>query len=98
MKKDIWDLLLEAEIMAETPRSNEVFDSIKKQKGHPLSVAYDLLDYLQALQNRIKPSEILRDMGIDMESFISNVKKLFCVDIRDDMTVGEVIKLTQSAL
>ena len=95
---DIWDLLLRAEIMAETPRSVEVFKSVERKKGHPLSPAYDIFDYLQALKEQIQPTDILKNMGIDLDGLKISVKELFGTDINPAMTVGEIVRHTQNAL
>jgi len=89
MKQDFKDFLVEAEIMAETPRSLDVFKKVSQKKGHPLTF-YDIFDYTDALKSAIKPSEIVQDMKIDVQALITRVKEMFSVDIRPDMSVSQI--------
>lgn len=81
--------MVEAEVMAETPRSVKVFKEVSQKKGHPLTF-YDIFDYTDALKSAIKPSEVIQDMKIDVQDFISRVKEMFSVDIRPDMNVSQI--------
>ncbi len=92
MKQTIQAILAEAEILAESPRSVRIYNNLTAKKGEPLTF-YDIFDYTNAVETSILPSEILKDMALDVKGVIDRVKELYCVDIKPDMSVLEIAQM-----
>ncbi len=78
--------------MAESPRSVNIFNKLTAQMGRPLTF-YDISDYLSAVESSIEPSEVLQDMALDLKSVIDRFKSEYCIDVRPEMTVGQIFQL-----
>ena len=92
MKRTIQEILAEAEIMAESPRSVRIFNELTAKLGRPLS-CYDIGKYTDALESSINPDEVLQDMALDVQSVVSSNKELFRVDVRPDMSVAQIAQM-----
>ncbi|HCU58720.1 MAG TPA: hypothetical protein DIC64_01930 [Alphaproteobacteria bacterium] len=83
--EDILELCAEAEVMADSPRSLQIFEQVKKEKGEDLCI-FDCFTVIDRLAKQISKTEPISKLVADVSGLTERIIERYHVNATANMS------------